>query len=374
MLKVLGYNQKDVRSRNKRLVLTILREEGALPKVDIARLTGLSSQAVSVITRGLERDGLIERGERQRGKVGQPSIPMSLARQGAYFVGLEIGKTQAEIVFVNMVGEILYRADYREGRLTPKSVCAFANEAIESFLSGSDNSRSTKVLGAGVVFSQFRPSEAPEAWLEEMSQLGDNHDFSVFFGYESTCACNAELIFGRSNLPRDFLYIYVGDTIGGGVVLNGSLYRGRDSKAGSIGFFPIDGQDAEGRLSDIGSLKSLRYLTTVRGHDARWQISDREDWGFPEGAVSGWLDEAAPAMAHAIVGAAAIFEFSNVVIDGPLSEGLRRRIVDKVGASVGKRSFDYLSKPKILPGSLGNDAVPLGAASLPISRLFMLEG
>ena len=56
---VRGSNQSGMRDRNERLVLTILRREGALPKSTIARLTGLSAQTVSVIMRSLERDGLL---------------------------------------------------------------------------------------------------------------------------------------------------------------------------------------------------------------------------------------------------------------------------------------------------------------------------
>ncbi len=39
-----GSNQSGMRDRNERLVLTILRRIGPLPKADIARKTGLSAQ------------------------------------------------------------------------------------------------------------------------------------------------------------------------------------------------------------------------------------------------------------------------------------------------------------------------------------------
>ena len=53
-----------------------------MAKAEIARATGLSAQTISVIMRGLEEDGLLRRGEPIRGKVGQPSIPMSLDAEG----------------------------------------------------------------------------------------------------------------------------------------------------------------------------------------------------------------------------------------------------------------------------------------------------
>ena len=70
---VRGSNQSGMRAHNERLVLSLLRQHGALAKSDIARITGLSAQTVSVIMRALEQDGLLMRGEPVRGRIGQPS-------------------------------------------------------------------------------------------------------------------------------------------------------------------------------------------------------------------------------------------------------------------------------------------------------------
>ena len=78
-----GTNQSGMRDHNERLVLSLVRQHGALAKTDIARITGLSAQTVSVIMRALEQDGLLLRGEPVRGKIGQPSGPRLLDADGA---------------------------------------------------------------------------------------------------------------------------------------------------------------------------------------------------------------------------------------------------------------------------------------------------
>ena len=77
-----GTNQIGVRLYNERLVLSLIRRHGSLPKAEIARLTGLSPQTITVIIRGLEADGLVVKRGRQRGKVGQPSVPFGLDPDG----------------------------------------------------------------------------------------------------------------------------------------------------------------------------------------------------------------------------------------------------------------------------------------------------
>ena len=66
-----GTTQNGGRLYNERLALSLIRQYGQLPKAEIARLTGLSAQTVSVIVRQLERDNLVMAGDKQRGKVGQ---------------------------------------------------------------------------------------------------------------------------------------------------------------------------------------------------------------------------------------------------------------------------------------------------------------
>ena len=46
-----GTNQSGMRDHNERLVLSLVRQHGSLAKSDIARMTGLSAQTVSVIMR-----------------------------------------------------------------------------------------------------------------------------------------------------------------------------------------------------------------------------------------------------------------------------------------------------------------------------------
>src|ERR1700750_122683 len=78
-----GTGQSGVKLYNERLILSLVRSHGRLSKTEIARRTGLSTQTSSVIMKHLERDGLLVREEPMRGKVGQPSIPMSLNPEGA---------------------------------------------------------------------------------------------------------------------------------------------------------------------------------------------------------------------------------------------------------------------------------------------------
>ena len=145
-----GSNQSGMRAHNERLVLSILRQQGPLAKSDLARITGLSVQTVSVIMRSLEQDGLLLRGEPIRGRIGQPSVPMSLDAEGAFFLGLKIGRRSADLMLVDFLGRVraTRRRIYRYP--TPDIVVAFVSDALPAVLETLPASQRDRVGGMGI--------------------------------------------------------------------------------------------------------------------------------------------------------------------------------------------------------------------------------
>src|SRR5262245_624896 len=101
-----GGSQSGVRLYNERLVLSLIRRYGSLPKAEIARVTGLSAQTASVIVKQLEADGLLLRQRPQRGRIGQPPVPLSLNPDGAYSIGLKVGRRSADLVLIDLLGKV----------------------------------------------------------------------------------------------------------------------------------------------------------------------------------------------------------------------------------------------------------------------------
>ncbi|MDJ0639362.1 MAG: ROK family transcriptional regulator [Paracoccaceae bacterium] len=374
-----------MRDRNERLVLTILRRQGSLPKAEIARTTGLSAQTVSVIMRALESEGLLEKGEKVRGKVGQPSVPMCLSRDGALFFGVKVGRRSAELVLVNFLGEILERRRLTYDYPTPDGTVSFVRNSVAEVSKTLTRVQRSRIAGLGIATPYFLWEWGPligvdEAELQQWKgfdlrvEIEKLFDFPVYLGNDATCACSSELVFGRDDKPKDFLYIYVGYFIGGGVVLNGSLYEGHSGNAGALGPYPIDGQGGRTRqLIDVASLMGLeRRLIDAEG-DAKRIWEDPDTWIIDDAIIDDWLSDAVPAIAQTIQAANAFFDFPVVIIDGSMPAEVRERIVGRVRGSLEDLNFSGLTMPRVVNGSIGTDARPLGGASLPLSKRFFLE-
>jgi len=87
-----GSNSVQVRHYNERVVLDTIRRLGEASKAEIARQAHLTPQAIAGIVDGLVAAGYIEIKSRRSGYVGSPSQMYGLAADGAYSIGIHIGR------------------------------------------------------------------------------------------------------------------------------------------------------------------------------------------------------------------------------------------------------------------------------------------
>lgn len=379
-----GTNQSGMRDLNERLVLSLVRRHGRLAKTDIARMTGLSAQTVSVIMRELEEDGLLVRGEPIRGKIGQPSVPMSLNPDGAYFLGLKIGRRSAELVLIDFVGAVraMLHLSYRYP--APRETVEFVTRGMTKIRAGLTAEQDKRIAGIGIampfeLWSWAETAGAPREIMDEWRHLDIRDEiqakcpFPVYLQNDASSACGAELVFGQSASLRDFIYFYIGAFAGGGIVLNGSLHVGPSGNAGALGSMPVPGPDGRpAQLIDIASIAILEKMLNARGIEAPRLWTSPQDWGDVGADLDRWIASAGTALAYAIVAASSVIDFEAAVIDGWMPTAIRGRLVAAVQDEIVAIDVEGLRLPAIREGTVGHHARALGAASLPLSDRFLL--
>ena len=368
-----------VRAHNERLVLSLLRRHGPLPKATLARLTGLSAQTVTVLTRALERDGLIARGTPVRGRVGQPSVPMALRPEGACFLGLKIGRRSLEMLLIDFLGAPLGRIVEHCPFATPDQALRFAQDAHEQLLRPLPAAQRKGLAGMGVALP-FRAWDWPggagslDAWRDRdiAADLANQLGLPVTLQNDASAACGAELAFGPQDNPSDFLYLFVGYFIGGGLVLDHQLFDGRSGNAAALGSMPLAGG---AQLVDRASLATLEQALIHAGHDTAWLWQAPDTWplALHDPAIVDWLDGAADAIAQAIRAASCVIDLDSVLIDGWLPERLRTRLVEATARHLTETPLAGVEMPTVRPGTIGPQARTLGAASLPLSKRFLVN-
>lgn len=380
-----GTNQSGMRAQNERLVLTLVRQHGAMAKSDIARITGLSAQTVSVIMRALEHDGLLARGEPQRGRIGQPSIPMSLAPDGAFFLGLKIGRRSVDLTLIDFLGRVraTRRQTYRYP--TPDAVITFMADALPNTISVLPPALRPRIGGLGIampfqlwnwVQSIGAPQAEMDAWRTRdiQAEIAALSGMPVFVQNDATAACGAELVFGTGDRPKDFLYFYVGTFIGGGLVLNGQLFTGRNGNAAGVGPMPVPGPNGQTiRLLDVASMAVLVDAMDAAGESSDHLWAQHDLWQVSPQVLDAWLDSAARSLAHATLASAALIELEAVLIDGWMPTDIRAELTRRTERAFHKLDLAGIDPPLICEGTVGADARSLGAAAIPLSQRYLLD-
>ncbi len=380
-----GTNQSGMREHNERLVLSLVRQHGSLAKSDIARMTGLSAQTVSVIMRELEEDGLLLRHAPQRGRIGQPSIPMALDPDGAYFIGLKIGRRSAELVLIDFLGKVRAAEQMSYRYPTPNGTVAFVASGVGKLSGGLDAKQAKRIAGLGIAMpfqlwnwadTAGAPREVMDEWRHRdmRAEIQALCDFPVYLQNDATSACGAELVFGKSHGLRDFVYFYIGAFAGGGVVLDGRLYGGPTGNAGALGSMPVPGPAGRpAQLIDIASIAVLEKELNTQGIEAPQLWTSPEDWGELGPALDAWVARAGEALAYAVVSATAVIDFEAAVVDGWMPTAVRAKLVGALREAIGRTDAEGLVLPRIEEGTVGVHARALGAASLPLSERFLIR-
>ena len=380
-----GSNQSGMRAYNERLTLGLVRRHGSLTKTELARMTGLSAQTVSVIMRELEGEELLVRGEPIRGRVGQPSVPLSINPEGAFFLGLKVGRRSADLVLVDFLGRATARLRRSYGWPLPDDITTFAREGIGELVAGLAPHLRGRVAGLGVampfqLWNWADDMEVPrnqlEVWRETdlEAEIASVCPYPVYVQNDATAACAAELVFGEHQSRSDFIYFYVGTFIGGGIVLNSGLYAGRTGNAGALGSMPVPGPDGRlEQLIDQASIMVLERMLKSKGADPSILWNSPDDWSGIRAEADAWVEIVARGLSRAIVSAISVIDFETVIIDGGLPIHYREAITRATRREIGTLDLQGVVAPAILTGTIGPIARALGAASLPLFDKYLID-
>lgn len=376
-----GSNHSDLRQFNNGVVLQAIRLNGPQAKVDLARITGLTTQTVGIIIKNMLGEGLVLKQEAMRGRVGQPSVPIAIHPQGAYAVGIRLGRRLLEVCLIDFAGHTVLQHSTHYDFPEPDAFFAALSQhlaAVRVHL-GSQVDR-VRGVGLAMPFSmsgwQQELQVSPDrlvAWdgLDVRERVQELSGWPVTVIKDTAAACLAELMQGCGQRLPHFLYVFLDTFVGGAVVQNGRLHSGLHGNAGAIASIPLqrsplgDGP-APGQLIGAASLLRLEQayhhtgLPTGAVHDARaLQAPWREHTDL-------WLKETACSLAFAVLQSSALLDHNAVVLDGTCDPTLLHMLLEHTQTALSRYNWEGLLQPRLICGRMGRGAGVLGAALVPL--------
>lgn len=385
-LRPRGSNQTGMGQFNERVVLQAIRLNGSMPKADLARLTNLSTQTVSLIIKRLLDEGLVLKLDALRGKVGQPSVPIALNPDGAFSIGIKIGRRSLDVLLVDFLGQVRERSSLHYPFPDPDALFAEIERQLLRLRGVLGPERARRLSGIGIAaplalggwrqLLGIAPGQA-EQWrdIDIRARVQAMSALPVEFVKDTAAACVAELVAGRGRSIKSFLYVFVGTFVGGGLVIDSHLRGGLHGNAGAVGSIPLGlarreaGAPPAQLLSDA-SLFQLEQLMLAAGLDESAALDARALRAPWLTHTEAWLDDAARAIALAINSASCLLDLDGVIIDGSCERGLLERLLGTVETALGYYNWEGVSRPVVLAGTIGADARAIGGALLPLYAHF----
>ena len=380
-----GLSQKGVRDHNERLLLSLLQRNGPMPGSDLSLLAKLSPPTVSSILRRLKGEGILETGDPVRGKVGKPSIPMKLASDGAFSFGLKIGRRSTDLVLIDLNGNLREERQLTYPVPLPDDIFDFLEVSVRDIIDDMETAHAERICGLGIA-APFELWKRPDRSLDMSAALSpwegidlkeearSRVSLPVLLLNDATAACQAEHTYGRGKEFRDYAYFFIGAFIGGGVVLNNSVFEGRQGNAGALGSLRSIGPNGESmQLVDMASIHQLELRLREVDLDPQQLWSDPDSWHTLSRYVDPWLGQTAQELAKAALSTCSVIDFEAILIDGAFPTSVRDDLVSRVRRYVVTQDTRGLIQPRIESGSIGGKARAIGAATQPIGAQFMMQ-
>lgn len=240
-----------LRSMTDEHVLRTLMWRERATRAEIAAATGISKPTISdSVSRLAEAGLLVDTGERTTGR-GRVGSYYSLAGDVGAALVVEIAPSGVTGEVVDAFGAVLARASGPLRRNSGEAGTARVLVEVAGALAG----QVTGGLRAAVV-SAADPVDRhtgtlvhlPDApflvgALAPVSLLTPLVDGPVLVDNDVNWAARAELAEGCATGVRDFVYLHLGEGLGGAVVLDGEVRRGHGGLAGEIAHLPVAGPD-----------------------------------------------------------------------------------------------------------------------------------
>ena len=249
MLRQHTADQELIRKVNTSIVLNVLRLYAPISRAELAAKTKLNRSTISNIINSLLDEGLVLELDTMESKIGRPSIALALKPEAGAVIGVEIGVGFISVILTDFVANILWR-EWVEFSLTTAQIeiISEAEKLIDQAISIAEE-KNLPLLGIGLGVPGLVNTQQGEllfapnlGWKNVPLRLMWNQRFRLplYVENEANLAALGEYYFGVGRDVDNLIYLSSGVGLGGGLIINGKLFKGGYGLAGEIGHIQRD--------------------------------------------------------------------------------------------------------------------------------------
>ncbi len=389
-------DQAYIRENNLSSVLRLIHSQAPISRAQLAVVTGLNKSTISSLVDDLIASKLVNEAGSNSTGAGRPATMLEINPQAGLIIGVELGVDFVSVAVTDFLGNITWRrredANPNEGQ--QKMIDQTLRIVHEAMNAG--KKKNTHFLGLGLATPGTVDLKekvlifAPNLHWRNVpfgKIFSEQTKLKVFVENDANAAATAEHLFGTARRCQDFLFVFAGVGIGGGLFLNGKLYRGKNGYAGEIGHSPIMAEPSQtvchcgnrGCWETYANQYSIIQRVQARLEVKRTSIIPKlmaehnspltiplikqaADAGDREAIDS--FAEAGHAMGQGLAGLVNIFNPDKIILGGPLSLA-GEYLLPSIRETVSRHSMPEIDQQaEVVLSPFGPDASLIGAIAI----------
>ncbi|MFJ7727815.1 ROK family protein [Neobacillus sp. NPDC097160] len=380
-------------------VLDFIRKKGKITKAELADEAKLTFAAISNIINDLLKNEMIKECGEGISSGGRKPILYELHSEALYVVGIDISvdeKVRFGLFTFNtvLVNEICIKSPTIKG---PDEYIQIIKEGLKTLIE-QEAIDYQKIVGIGVSIpgpinsitgEVISPPNLP-LWRQVPLKriLEKELQIPVKVEKDANLSALGEKWFGAGKEAENLVYLFVGEGIGSGVILNGMLVNHKGFGIGEIGHCSIDSFGPRCNCGNYGCLElkasGLAIVKRVKeglqlGYKTRYPYPAIEQISFSDilDAIESKdpftikaVEEAANYLGIGLTNVINYFNPDLIIIGGKLPEKYEKMI--ELSATIARnRAIEVFQKGlTIIPGKLKEKSTLMGAAALILADIF----
>lgn len=232
-------SMNDIRKKNYSDVYRLIYQERRISKSKIASSLEMSLPTVTQHLSTLETEGLIEKQGQLASGIGRKAAAYTPVVSARAAVGVEVLPRQVTVVVIDLYGAVMAKKERPLAFFQEDAYFKSLGDLIRETV-GSANISDETVLGVGVGMQGLVTENGREMLYGKIldctgltvKALEDRLPYPVRFVHDAECA--AELELWRHPELADAVYLSLGEHLGGAIISEGKIQRGRTGRTGTF--------------------------------------------------------------------------------------------------------------------------------------------
>jgi predicted NBD/HSP70 family sugar kinase len=267
LVKLTG-SPESLRRQNRTNVLNSILNHGAIDRTQLAAETGLTTTAITRITRELIDAGILETGDKSplKSGPGRNRTKLTFTDDNTFVIGINFAAWERQMVLANLKGEVIASLPFKLSNPQDSSqTLVEISNMVDGFIAKQKIKRH-RILGIGFAIAGIVDSVAGR--LESSPYLGwqsveigrvlsNKLGLPVAVENLNNIIAMAEARYGCCTNKKDVLLVRVGPGLGGSFLCDGKLVRGNNFQAGQVGHIPVAKNNIQCACGQKGCLNTI---------------------------------------------------------------------------------------------------------------------